>query len=249
MFIKKRAQATTELAITGVIIIMLLTYLLQRGYIYNCMQSLEMYTFRRALQLSQQQERGISLTVIRDVIVPSFFTGVQRQRLVSTASVEYNPYIIYEPDNPQDIPKRVLLQIGEPMIRNNYYFEIPPTKLKIETTKDEKTAWRWEVVTPTIDAPIFDPKKAPFTRKEVYSYVTHVAESPLAKSTEKNLTVEEEKPLFIIFKSAQEIEDEIKKGDWEGTIKSVEVDSSTIPKDINLIIKQIIKKSKTATTY
>jgi len=239
---KKRAQATTELAIAGVLIIMLLTYLLQRGYIYNCMQSLEMYTFRKALQLSQEQERGISLTVVRDVVVPSFFTGLSRQRLISTASVEYNPYKIYEPveEDPEDIPTRVLLQIGEAMIRNNCYIEVPPTKIKIDT-EDKEGEWMWQVIFPRIDSPLPHEERYPnFTRKETYTYITKIKEAGAKKIAVKKLIVSEEKPLFLDFKKPEEIEKEIKKGDWEDNIKEIEV--KKIPKDISLILNQKVTK-------
>src|SRR3989338_3677666 len=93
----KKGQATTELAILGAVVMMVLAYLLQQGYIYNSRQALEMYAFRKALELSRNQQRGINLTVIRDVVTPSFFTGLNRQRLMASSSVEYNPRMMYIP--------------------------------------------------------------------------------------------------------------------------------------------------------
>ncbi len=135
--LKNKGQATAELAIMGAIVLMLLSYLVSQGFLYNNRQALEMYTFRKALQLSKQQERGINLTVIRDVITPSFFTGLSRQRLMSTSIVEYNPWIIWEakPGEPQHVASLQLLQVNDAMIQGNsgqgYFLQIPPTLVDI----------------------------------------------------------------------------------------------------------------------
>ena len=128
-----KAQATAELAIMGSIVIMLLAYLLQQGYIYNARQSLEMYTFREALAKSKGDERGVTLTVVRDMISTSFFTGLNRQRLMATSSVDYNPWVMYDPNIYQDLPTKYLLQIGEAMVRNRLFFEVPPTRMRVVT--------------------------------------------------------------------------------------------------------------------
>jgi len=132
----KKGQATTELAIIGTLVIMALAYLIQYGYMYNNRQALEMYAFRKALELSKQYERGITLTVMRDVILPSFFTGVSRQRLMATASVEYNPYKLYSPyqEDPEDVPTWQLIQLNDGMIRKNYFLQVPPTLI---TTRND----------------------------------------------------------------------------------------------------------------
>ncbi|MDI6758583.1 MAG: hypothetical protein QMD94_02775, partial [Candidatus Omnitrophota bacterium] len=259
-----KGQATTELAIMGAVVIMVLSYLLQQGFTYNCRQSLEMYTFRKALQLSRQQEKGISLQVIRDVIVPSFFTGLNRQRFQSVAVIDRNSRFLYIPseDEPEHVGTRQLIQLNEAMIRNNYFFEIPPTKIKIERSAEETTEnpvfevienllsggggdvepeWQWvESSVRNFASPTENITITP--RRSDYTYTTKVREDKAGKTVSKILTSKDTIPFTITFENEQEIIDSYKKGDDK--IISVDVDEATIPKNVNLILEETVERTR-----
>ena len=247
----REGQATTELAIMGTVIIMVLAYLLQQGYIYNARQALEMYTFRKALELSKAQERGITLTVIRDVITPSFFTGLNRQRLMATASVEYNPYKAYIPkeEDPQDVSTRQLIQIGEAMIRKGSFFEVPPTKIKVTTEDQEGDA---EPMWTTSSISEIDAQTNPVRvtqRVSDYDYSTALSENTLAKTITKKLESRDKIPTAVTFEKAEKIIENYQKEDWAGKIVSVTVSPETIPKNVVLTLEEIVRREKRVQTY
>lgn len=234
----KGAQAIAELAIAGAILIMLLGYLLQQGYIYNMKQAVEMYTFRKALQLSRDQQREIILTVIRDVIVPSFFTGLNRQRTMSTASVEYNPYLIYEPkeDTPRDIGTRRLIQINELMIQEDRFLEVPPTLVTTEKGGEKTTRWETSQIA-ELDSQ--ENKRSTTT----YKYVTDVSEDEEAKTLAKSLTATEDVSTIIKFEPAAEVKKTLEEDDPGTTVTVGEV-----PKDVEIVFREKTTKDKLVTT-
>lgn len=250
----KKGQATTELAIMGTVVIMVLAYLIQQGYIYNCRQALEMYAFRKTLELSQSEERGINLTVIRDVISPSFFSGLNRQRLMASSSIEYNPYKIYTPyaEDPEDVPSRQFIQLNEAMIRNGDFFEIPPTKVRVERRDDQgqvaqDTEWMW--VASSVNE--IDPQNLPVRvtrRTSNYNYGTTITEDRQNRVISKDLESEDIIPTVITFEDEQRTVDNYFTEDWEGRISSVGLDTSTIPKNINLILEETIRREKSVQT-
>jgi hypothetical protein len=243
-----KGQATTELAIAGAIIIMVLAYLIQYGYIYNCRQSLEMYTFRKALQLSREKQRGIALTVIRDVILPSFFTGISRQRLMASANVVYNPYLIYIPweQDPEDVPTIQLVQINDGMIRNGYFFQVPPTLIKINRNDvdDDEEEPQWG----TSSISEFDSQAQLEQKSSQYAYLTNVSENRLYHNMNKQLTSRDIIPTKIIFDRESTTENNYRADDWEGKIDNIEVYAGTIPKDVNMIVDETITKTKNVRT-
>jgi len=256
--LNKKGQATTELAIMGTVVIMLLAYLLQQGYVYNCRQALEMYAFRKALETSRGQQRGINLTVIRDIISPSFFTGLNRQRLMATAAVDYNPSIQWIPylEDPEDISSRQLLQVGEAMIRKGSFLEIPPTLAKIET-KDNQAApdserWQWmNSAVSEIDPQSEDVKVTQRTSK--YNYDTTISESQLSKSVDKTLRSEDTIPTVINFEPQERIVQSYVNDDWEGDILmnadgTPKITIQNIPADANLVLDEVIRRDKVAST-
>ncbi len=264
-----KGQATAELAIMGSIVIMLLAYLLQQGYIYNARQSLEMYTFREALARSKNpvpgdpnsQYRGITLTVIRDVISPSFFTGLNRQRLMATSSVDYNPWIMYGPTQAQDLPTKYLLQVGEAMVRNKLFFEVPPTKVKVVTKanegQDEVDQWQWEnsavrEIDPQMpDRPENEPMKSPKT--STYSYASTVKETTADKIITKDLSSADKIPTVIAFEDLAALKHSRMREDWtaasdDSHIKSIDVQADTVPDDVRLTLQETVLRDKTTTT-
>jgi len=253
----EKGQATAELAILGAIIIMLVAYLLQQGFLYNAKQSLEMYAFRQALRLSQQEQRGITLTVIRDVMSPSFFTGLTRQRIMATSSVEYNPWVVYTPDRPEDIASRRLFQIGDAMINSDTFYEIPPTKVKVDTNSQEGQ-WYWETsaigdIDPQSTAGL-TPQSVP--RKTITSIdnTTIVSEDAQGKTVQKNLKSTDSIPTIITFDDAARIEAmrkaenaALKDGNSDSeAVKAVSV--ADIPFNVKFQLEEIATRSKQATT-
>lgn len=261
---KQKGQATTELAIMGTIVLMVLGFLLQQGFLYNNRQALEMYAFRQTLQLSQQNERGISLTVARDVFVPSFFTGLSRQRLMATSSVDYNPYILYIPnqdedgdfaDQPQDIPSLQLIQIGDAMIYQNSFFQVPPTKVKVTTSDSDEWTWvnsgvagfstegEWAPLEADLEK--YFAKTFSYTS---YNYSTQGSETFTDKTITKNLQSSDTIPWEMGFEDSERIIKGYMDNDWKGEISSVEVDASTIPVDIGLVLQETVRRDKSVTT-
>lgn len=250
----KKGQASVELAIIGSAVIILLAYLVQQGYLYNSRQSLEMYAFRQALSQSREQQRGVTLTVMRDVIVPSFFSSLNRQRLMASASVDLNSYKLYIPDKPQDIPSKQLLQIGEAMIQNKLFFEVPPTKVKIVTNRnqgeEENKQWLWvNSAVRELDANIEHGQE----KTAIYDYNITVTEDEYAKTIGKNLSSRDKVSTIITFENGTRIIKSYNDDNWtpgsdDDHINSVDVDVGTIPKDVNLGLEETVTRSKETST-
>jgi len=246
MFTRKRnkkGQATTELAIMGSIVIMLLAYLVTQGYIYNARQSLEMYAFRKALELSRGQERGIDLTVIRDVFVPSFFSGFNRQRLMAQSSVEHNPWKVWIPkaEDPEDVPTRKLIQLNDGMIKQGYFFEVPPTKATIVVPDSGDPKW--------INSPISEIDPQNKSTKSTYTNYTAVVSSAKQQRVGKVNASTDTIPTAIVFERDEDrIRNNYLKDDWKGEISSVDIDEGTIPKDVNLILEETVTRDKDVRT-
>ncbi|MFA6217557.1 MAG: hypothetical protein WDL87_07935 [Candidatus Omnitrophota bacterium] len=247
---KKRikGQATTELAVAGVIIIMMLGYLMQQGFVYNSRQALEMYTFRRALQLTKSSERGVNLTVTRDLIVPSFFSSIGRQRIQAASSVEINPWIIWmaKEDEPQDIGTYQVLQLDEKMIRDNQYVLIPPTLAKIKQADDEEDPeWMW------VPSPVreIDPQTALTlpAKTAAYSYTTNISENRTTKEKEttKTLTSQDIMQRGITFQTAAKMKADYLK---DPDIASAEVNGGSIPDSAIITIDETVTKTKNVRT-
>jgi hypothetical protein len=240
----------------GSIVIMALGFLLQQGFLYNNRQALEMYTFRQALQLSQQNQRGVSLSVSRDVFVPSFFSSLNRQRLTAASFVDYNPYILYIPyeEDPEDLPTWQLLQIGDAMIYRGSFIQVPPTKVKIKSDDSNSDEWNW--VTSTAAgfstegewAPLERDYRKYFDKISSYNISIQAGETPHYKRTVKNLMIEDRLPYGMGFDTAAKIRKSYLDNDLTGKIKDVEVDESTIPRDIGLLLNEAVWRGKDVTT-
>jgi hypothetical protein len=263
--LKHKGQATTELAIMGAIVLMLLSYLVSQGFLYNQRQSLEMYTFRKALQLSKQQERGINLTVIRDVITPSFFSGLNRQRVMATSAVEYNPWVVWTPKQgePEDLPSLQLLQVNEAMIRHGYFLEIPPTLVDVRRSGgegEEEPLWINSALK-EIDPQNQEVKSA--SRSSEYSSQVKVKENPWnydprrinqmflpgGKIVEKEYRSEDNLPLLITFEDAAQLQENYLKDDLEGKIiNRSNIPIQNIPQDLMLNFQEGLRRQKVVET-
>jgi len=238
------------MAIMGAVIMMLFAYLLQQGYVHNARQALEMYTFREALQLSRQglghnRPVGISLTVIRDVVNPSFFTGVSRQRLMSSASVDLNPWIVYNAsDNAGHMGTRQLFQMGEKMIRRGMFLEVPPSYLVMRTEGAEDDNKQW------VNTPIRDINTIGYSESD-YDYVTNTRETPYDKTVTKDLMSVDIRPMEMRFENETETEKNYFKEDWTPAGDDDHVlaaDVSSVPSDMEVSLEETVAKVKTTTT-
>lgn len=241
----KKGQASTELAVMGSVLIMLLAYLVQQGFLYNNRQALEMYTFRKALELSRDQERGIALTVSRDVIIPSFFSGLSRSRIQAIGIVECNPWMQYTAyaEDPEHVPSLQLLQIGEVMIRKRLYFQVPPTKVKVDYVDSEDDG-----ETPEFMWVSSSPQEGYALATKEHSYVTEISEDSAGKSVRKTLQRKETIPQTFIFSTKEEIEKSYIDDDWEGILVNVEVDPNSIPKNLTLVQEETVERKKDVST-
>jgi len=252
----KKAQATAELAIMGSIVIMLLGYLMQQGFIYNSRQALEMYTTREALLKSRQLERGVSLTVMRDVFVPSFFTGLNRQRLISSASVSADPWHIYIPVVPGDVATLQLMQVGENMIRKGVFFQVPPTHVRITTEgnqdQDEEDQWQWLASsTSGMDTPIATDGLV--VKEFNRSNDVGITENATSKTINKDLVSQDIIRSNIAFEDANDVATDYMADDWRGDgedehILSVEAEPSTIPVEAVFVQDETVSREKHVTT-
>lgn len=250
---KNKGQATTELAIMGTVVLMLLAYLLQQGFLYNSRQALEMYTFRKALELSRAQERGVALTVSRDLVVPSFFSGLSRQRLTASSSVEVNPWKMYlaEQDDPEDVGSYQLLQINEAMIRDGKFILIPPTKAKMKSDGDQ-TTWQWINSSVNEINPQNPPKEneqaTPITTQSSYAYITSILENNQAKTIAKKLATQDRIEIGISFEDKEKIISDNNINNIDADSHIIDIDESSIPKRIKFILSEQLQRSKTTTT-
>lgn len=254
----KRAQATAELAIMGSVILMALLFLAQQGFNYNLQQGLEMYAFRQALRMSKQDlRRSVDLTVMRELPTPSLFAGISRQRAMASASVGLNPYDLWvaEEDTPQDIPTYQLIQMNEGMIKNGYFVKVPVTKIKVTETDNEDPEWSWT----TSGIKEFDSQVVGSHKTSDYTYTDYAAQRDRSHGNRNNyakhLTSHDTSGMVVRLEGKQtkpngenEIVYDYKENDWEGKLVNVEVDTTTLPKDVRIVLDEHLGKYKSVTT-
>lgn len=257
----KKGQATTELAVMGSVMLMIMLFLVQQAFMYKARQGIEMYTFRQALMMSRNTGRGIDLTVTRDVVTPSLFAGLSRERLQASASIEANPWDLYtapatSSDNaPNDIPTYQLLQIGEAMIQNGHFIQIPLTKIKVVTDNDKNDDdWSWKTSSMReFDAQklnAYDPQLES-ARASGYENIRIRQENRTGNYASDILTTQDRSNIKVTFQTPDEIARDYVKNDWENIIKTesnVQVDASTIPKDSVIILDENLRRARTTET-
>jgi len=266
-----KAQATAEMAIMGSILIFVLGFLLSHGVSSKDRQGLEMYTFRKALQLSRENDRGINLTVIREGLSPTLSPAIGRSRMMASASVEINPWKIWQPgpgendpngkdSDPEDTPSWQLLQIGDAMIADKAFLKIPPTLMQVVTKEDqdknrEKDMWMWRQSSIRELGNPNEPKTFDYTyQTDINETSTGVCGSA-RKNTTQRLASDDIIPIPITFEyydtsSGRNIDADYKKDDpYQGTgadeeIKAVNIRQSTVPKDIIFYQKEKIQRQR-----
>lgn len=228
-----KAQVLAELAVMGAVIFMLLGYLFQQAFIAQQRQATEMYAFRKALQLSNDNEKSVNLRVIRDVVVPSFFSRINRQRINAVSAVDTNHRYVWKGNSEDSAASASFLQIGDAMIINNELFNISPMQIKPRGNSDSI----WTASSFSLDEMIEGTSAAQLKKSSTtqYEYVTNIAENGQDRRMSKTLEYQVvNAPLEINYPSAEEI---IKES--EGDIEAVNV----LPADIYLDFKETIKKS------
>lgn len=238
----RKGQAVTELAIFGAIVLMLLGYLLQQTFSYNSKQALEMYTFRQALQLSRGNERGISLTVIRDLFTPSFFSGLSRQRVMASASVDTNAYILYTPDIPGDLTSYQLVQINDAMIKRGTFFQVPPTHMHIVPSEGDDNGPMWYSST-VREMGAQDAAPGDTRTTSQYTNVTSIDEADGVKAVTKNLSSTDTVPTIITFEDATTVLRNYRADDWAGDISSISM-AGNVPGNVKLTLTETVKKGR-----
>lgn len=243
-----RGQASAELAIMGAVILMLLGYLFSQGLMYNNRQALEMYTFRKSLQLSQDSEKSISLTVVRDVMAPTFFAGISRQRVTASNTIDYNVWKLYVPneDEPEHIGSRQLLQVGDAMISKNYFVEIPPTLVKVVKKGDDASKIEPQWIPSSIAE--LDSQTAAVQRAYEQNSTTGVYQTDKAKNYKKTLESKEKIPMVITFEDPARMNYTYYRDDWEKNITSVAITANTIPANVTLVTDETVRRIKNVET-
>ena len=137
-----RGQAATELAIFGSIMLIIVGAMLNYGQTLATQQEMQMYAFRRALQLSRaryndsEAARQVDFTVFKEVYPVSVLdSGVAKSRVSASASIDWESDTgTLTGEDPEDFSTQYW-QLGRRMIRNNELIELP--KMKVKLKKDE----------------------------------------------------------------------------------------------------------------
>lgn len=246
----KKAQALTEFAIMGSVVLMVLLYLAQQGLKYNFEQGLDMYAFRQALFLSKQGldggKRAVDLTVMRELPVPSLFSGLSRSKAMSSASVAANPFDLWtaEESTPGDIPTYQLVQMNEGMIQNDYFIKMPVTKVKVVERDGGSDEWSWA----TSSIKEFDSQVAGGNKTSDYQYTKRSAEDHNRTFSDKELESRDVAAMVVTMENDQKIRDDYIENDWENKIESVDVDAGTIPAPIKITLDETLVKKKQVST-
>ena len=92
------------------------------------------------MRLAQQENRRISLTVMRFVSVPNFFGKIERTPIIAASSAEWNPRYEWisqsmegqEGGAPQDTSEVSYLQIGDEMMQSGDVIKVPVMKMSMD---------------------------------------------------------------------------------------------------------------------
>jgi hypothetical protein len=207
----RKSQAIAELAILGAIIITLLATLVSYAFSYSQRQSLEMYTFRKALELSRKTgiERKVDLTVIRYIFEPSFFSGLKKQMRQSSASLDTNTKYLYIANEAQDTGSMSLVQIGEAMINAEKTIKFPSVYIRVRTygeknnpdSIDEKKVDVWQSAGNFVK----EYKTEGIEDTGDYRDVIKIQDSPAGRTATKNMMSHDIKTFIVEFMKPEEI--------------------------------------------
>jgi hypothetical protein len=250
---KKSGQAATELAIFGSVMLMILAAMINYGQTLATQQELEMYAFRRALQLSRARyldngaARQVGFTVFREVYpVALGEPDVQRQKVSGSASVDWESDSgTLTGEDPEDFGVQYW-QLGTRMIKNNEMIQLPRMKVKRERDMAEVRGFLetvWDVITggggndpidvwtsAPVDQSLSNNIKITNAREDFRELAGRITNT-------QNITSQENNNLTMVMQSVQKIRQ------WDPKIASIT--QSTIPGDITILESENINKTKT----
>ena len=156
--ISKLGQATTEIAVMGILILVVFGVLLRYAQMMNARQEIKMYTHRRALELAKVRRdtdkyASVSLTAMKEVFPVNIFSSEREPTYVSassTISMHEDTMYYSDFDLNRTRPEHVgvsYYQIGADMINNNEVIVMPYMQVKRKVDKDKapKTPWDADV--------------------------------------------------------------------------------------------------------
>lgn len=146
----RRGQAATELAIFGSIMLIVVGTMVNYGQTMATQQELEMYAFRRALQLSRARindagaPRQVGFTVFKEVYPVNLLgsQGVEKSQVSASASVDWESDAgdFKTDDDPAKVSQHDFgvqyWQLGRKMIKNNELIEMP--RMQVQRKKDRE---------------------------------------------------------------------------------------------------------------
>jgi len=147
-FSSRQGQATTEMAVFGIIILVIFGVLLRYGQMFNAQQEAQMYAFRKSLELAQKRCAdgkfgSVSLVAMKEYIpVDLFSSEPQVNYATGSSTVTIDPkQTYYDIKDPQPEHSPVTYyQVGNQMIKDNDLIEAP--YMFVKRRRDETKAPR-----------------------------------------------------------------------------------------------------------
>lgn len=148
-------QATTELAVMGILILVVFGTLLRYAQMMNAQQELKMYTHRRTLELAKvRRDSGkygaVSLVAMKEVFPVNMFSSEREPTYMSASSgvSMHEETLFYEDfDVDRTEPEHVgatFYQIGAGMINNNTVLVMPSILVKRSVDEDDAPTTPWD---------------------------------------------------------------------------------------------------------
>ncbi|MFH1622309.1 MAG: hypothetical protein ABIA97_04220 [Candidatus Omnitrophota bacterium] len=151
----KLGQATTEIAVMGIIILIVFGVLLRYAQMMNEQQEIKMYTHRKALELAKMRRDNdqygqVTLVAMKEVFPINLFSSEREPNYVSSsASIAMHEATLYYKDFKVDRtqPDHVgatYYQIGTDMINNDTAVVMPYMKVKRKIDVNDAPTTPWD---------------------------------------------------------------------------------------------------------
>ena len=158
---KNKGQATTELAILGSIILLILGAMIRYSQTMSASQRMQMYAFGEAARMAMSRANNdkmgrVSFTAVQD-IYPVDITGFRpiSTNVSGSATVLYDPEMtFYDGTDREDYGKNYI-QVGRDMMARNEIIEFPQMHTRRRYDERGSASW-WERIFDTLfgsDAP------------------------------------------------------------------------------------------------
>jgi len=158
---KKRGQATTELAILGSIILLILGAMIRYSQTMSASQRMQMYAFEQAARMAMARADNdkmgrVNFTATQD-IYPADITGFRPvgTNVTGTATVLYDPEMTFYDGTDREDYGKSYMQTGRDMMAKNEIIEFPQIQTRRRYDNRGSAAW-WERIFDTLfgsDAP------------------------------------------------------------------------------------------------